>query len=173
MFVNWGACCAGVDSTYNIRVGRSANITGPYLDQNGLNMLSSHGNLFLKTTGKFIGPGQTGILDENGVSYFGYHYYDANVNGAPTFDLEPLAWTADGWPGFTNDWSATYRFQMDARDDNGEYYGLLQNGASIFHDPLLGDVLVLNGTNQFVNLPDGAANARFQMERRRGLATRL
>jgi hypothetical protein len=160
LFVNWGACCAGVDSTYNIRVGRSANITGPYLDQNGLNMLSSHGNLFLKTTGKFIGPGQTGILDENGVSYFGYHYYDANVNGAPTFDLEPLAWTADGWPGFTNDWSATYRFQMDARDDNGEYYGLLQNGASIFHDPLLGDVLVLNGTNQFVNLPDGAANAR-------------
>jgi len=160
LFVNWGACCQGVNSTYNIRVGRSASITGPFRDHSNVNMTSSGGTLFLKTTGKFIGPGQMGILDENGVSYFGYHYYDANVNGAPTYDLEPLSWTADGWPAFTNDWSAAYHFQMDARDDGDGYYGLLQNGASIFNDPLLGDVLVLNGTNQFVSLPGGAANAR-------------
>jgi hypothetical protein len=158
VFVNWGACCAGVNSTYNIRVGRSMAITGPYLDRNGFSLVSGGGTLFLKTTGKYIGPGQIGILQENGNEYFGYHYYDANVNGAPTFDFEPLSWTADGWPAFTNDWSAAYHFQMDARDDGGEYYGLLQNGASIFNDPLLGDVLVLNGTNQFVNLPGGAAN---------------
>ena len=69
-------------------------------------------------------------------------------------------WTPDGWPAFTNDWAAAYHFQIDARDDDDEYYGLLQNGASIFNDPLLGDVLVLNGTNQFVSLPGGAANAR-------------
>ena len=25
LFVNWGTCCSGVDSTYNIRVGRSKN----------------------------------------------------------------------------------------------------------------------------------------------------
>jgi Glycosyl hydrolases family 43/Concanavalin A-like lectin/glucanases superfamily len=159
LFVNWGACCAGVDSTYNIRVGRSASITGPYRDQNNVNMTSSGGTLFLKVTGKFIGPGQMGILEENGSECFGYHYYDANVNGAPTYDLEPLSWTTDDWPVFTNDWTAAYHFQMDARDDGGEFYGLLQNGASIFKDPLLGDVLVLNGTNQFVNLPGGAANA--------------
>jgi hypothetical protein len=159
LFVNWGACCQGVNSTYNIRVGRSATIGGSFVDRNGVNMRFSGGTLFLKATGKFIGPGQMGILDENGVSYFGYHYYDANINGAPTYDLEPLSWTADGWPAFTNDWSAAYHFQMDARDDGGEFYGLLQNGASIFNDPLLGDVLVLNGTNQFVNLPGGAANA--------------
>jgi len=160
LFVNWGSCCDGLDSTYNIRVGRSANITGPFLDRNGINMLASGGTLFLQATGKYIAPGQVGILDENGVSYFGYHYLDANDNGVPTFDLEPLSWTADGWPAFTNDWSAAYHFQMDARDDGGEFYGLLQNGASIFNDPLLGDVLVLNGTNQFVNLPGGAANAQ-------------
>ena len=162
LFVNWGTCCAtpALASTYNIRVGRSANITGPYLDRNGINMVSSGGTLFLKATGKYIAPGQMGILDENGNYYFGYHYLDANDNGVPTFDLEPLSWTADGWPAFTNDWSAAYHFQMDARDDDGEFYGLLQNGASIFNDPLLGDVLVLNGINQFVNLPGGAANAR-------------
>ena len=160
LFVNWGTCCDGIDSTYNIRVGRSTNITGPYLDRNGTNMVSSGGTLFLETTGKFIAPGQIGILNENGNSYFGYHYLDANDNGVPTFDLEPLSWTSDGWPAFTNDWSAAYHFHMDARDDDNQYYGLLQNGASIFNDPLLGDSLVLNGTNQFVNLPNGVANAQ-------------
>ena len=160
LFVNWGTCCAGVNSTYNIRVGRSASITGPFSDTNNVNMTSSGGTVFLRTTGKFIGPGQIGILEENGTEYFGYHYYDANVNGAPTYDLEPLSWTTDGWPVFTNDWKAAYHFQMDARDDDGEFYGLLQNGASIFNDPLLGDVLTLNGTNQYVKLPGGAANAR-------------
>jgi len=159
LFVNWGQCCAGINSTYNIRMGRSTAITGPYLDRNNANMLAGGGTLFLKTTGKYIGPGQIGIL-EDGNEYFGYHYYDANVNGAPTFDLEPLYWTPDGWPAFTNDWAAVYRFQFDSRDDNNEYYGLLLNGASIFNDPLLGDVLMLNGTNQYVSLPDGAANAR-------------
>jgi hypothetical protein len=160
LFVNWGTCCDGIESTYNIRVGRSANITGPYLDRNGVNMMSSGGTLFLQTTGKFIAPGQVGILNDNGNYYFGYHYLDANDGGVPTFDLEPLSWTGDGWPAFTNDWSAAYHFQMDARDDNCQYYGLMQNGASIYHDPQLGNGLSLNGTNQFVNLPNGAANGQ-------------
>jgi arabinan endo-1,5-alpha-L-arabinosidase len=160
LFVNWGTCCDGVDSTYNIRVGRSTSITGPYIDQNGVNMLSSGGTLFLETTGKYIAPGQIGILNVDGNFYFGYHYLDANNNGTPTFDLEPLSWTSDGWPEFTNNWSAVYHFNMDARDDDNQYYGLLQNGASIFNDPLLDDSLALNGTNQFVDLPNGAANAQ-------------
>ena len=159
LFVNWGTCCAGVNSTYNIRMGRSTNVTGPFLDNNGVNMVSGGGTLFLKTTGKFIGPGQMGILEGNGVEYFGYHYYDGNNNGAPTYDVEPLAWTADGWPVFTNDWSAIYEFHMDASDDNGQYYGLVKNGANVIYDSLLGNVISLNGTNQYVGLPGGAANA--------------
>lgn len=160
LFVNWGSCCDGIYSTYNIRVGRSTNVTGPFLDRSGINMLLSGGTLFLQTTGKYLAPGQIGIFEENGGSWFGYHYLDADNYGAPLFDLEPLTWTGDGWPAFTNDWSAAYHFQMDTRDDNGEFYGLLQNGASIADDPLLGDCLVLNGTNQFVNLPPGAANGQ-------------
>jgi hypothetical protein len=160
LFVNWGSCCDGIDSTYNIRVGRSAGITGPYLDQNGAKMVSGGGTLFLGTTGKFIAPGQIGIIEENGNYSFGYHYLDANNDGAPTFDFEPLSWTSNGWPAFTNDWSAAYHFHMDARDDGDQYYGLLQNGASIFCDPSLGDSLLLNGTNQYVSLPNGLANAQ-------------
>lgn len=39
LFVNWGSCCSGVNSTYNIRVGRSLAITGPYLDRDGVDMV--------------------------------------------------------------------------------------------------------------------------------------
>jgi hypothetical protein len=160
LFANWGSCCSGITSTYNIRVGRGTNVTGPFLDQNGINMNSSGGTLFLGTTGKFIAPGQVGIFSENGTDYFGYHYLDANNNGTPTFDLEPFSWTGDGWPAFTNDWSAAYHFGMGARDDNNQYYGLLQNGAAIVNDPQLGDSLALNGINQYVSLPNGVANAQ-------------
>jgi arabinan endo-1,5-alpha-L-arabinosidase len=168
LFVNWGSCCSeGVNSTYNIRVGRSTSITGPYLDRNGVDMVNGGGTLFLEGTGKFAGPGQIGILSEGGAQWFSYHYYDAdawnpklNVYGMPTLDLEPLSWTADNWPVFTNDWSAVYHFQNDARDDNGQYHGLLVGGASIQSDPALGRVLNLNGTNQYVWLPPGVANAR-------------
>jgi hypothetical protein len=160
LFANWGACCSGLQSTYNIRVGRATSITGPYLDQDGINMNSSGGTLFLGSTGKFIAPGQVGIITDNGNEYFGYHYLDANSGGVPTFDLEPLSWTSDGWPVFTNDWSATYQFTMGARDDHNQYYGLLQNGASIFNDPQLGNALSLNGVNQYVSLPIGVANAQ-------------
>jgi arabinan endo-1,5-alpha-L-arabinosidase len=162
LFVNWGSCCSGVNSTYNIRVGRATSVNGPYLDRNGVNMVSSGGTLFLRGTGKFTGPGHMGIISENGQEWFTYHYYDANAwapeygaYGHADFDFEPLSWTADNWPVFTNNWSAAYRFEADAEDSNHQYFGLLQNGAAIQNDPVHGHVLDLNGTNQYVWLPPG------------------
>ena len=38
LYVNWGKCCIGVNSTYNIRVGRSKSVTGPFLDKDGKDM---------------------------------------------------------------------------------------------------------------------------------------
>ncbi|HWX19169.1 MAG TPA: LamG-like jellyroll fold domain-containing protein [Candidatus Binatia bacterium] len=167
LFVNWGSCCSGVNSTYNIRVGRSTSVTGPYLDRNGVNMVNNGGTLFLQGTGKFTGPGHVGILSEGGVQSFSYHYYDANswapqygAYGSPDFSFVPLSWTADDWPVFTNDWSAVYNFQADARDDNGQYYGLLQNGAAVVPDATYGHALNLNGTNQYVWLPPGVGYAQ-------------
>src|SRR5665213_808736 len=167
LMADWGSCCSGVNSTYNIRMGRSTGITGPYLDRSGIDMVNNGGSLFLQGTGKFTGPGHFAVLSENGAQWFSYHYYDAgayapwyDAYGVADFDLEPLAWTADNWPCFTNDWSAVYNFQADARDENGQYYGLLQNGASIQNDSVHGRVLNLNGSNQYVQLPPGVAFAR-------------
>jgi arabinan endo-1,5-alpha-L-arabinosidase len=98
LFVNWGQCCRGVRSTYNIRVGRCASITGPYLDKTGTDMMLGGGTLFLTTEGNFIGPGHAGILPQASTNWFSCHFYDGTRQGRPTLGLLPLQWNADGWP---------------------------------------------------------------------------
>jgi arabinan endo-1,5-alpha-L-arabinosidase len=98
LFVNWGTCCRGVNSTYNIRVGRSAIITGPYLDREGKDLLTGGGTLVLGTEGPFIGPGHAGILCEGTNTWLSCHFYDGTRYGAPTLALLPLRWSTDGWP---------------------------------------------------------------------------
>jgi arabinan endo-1,5-alpha-L-arabinosidase len=99
LFVNWGMCCQRVNSTYNIRIGRSTSVNGPFLDETGKQMTQSGGTLLLGTDGKYIGPGQTGIFtDTNNQNWLSDHYYDGTNNGSPTYELQQLNWTADGWP---------------------------------------------------------------------------
>ena len=50
LFVNWYGCCAGVDSTYEIHVGRSQLIHGPYLDKDGRDMKLGGGEIILITS---------------------------------------------------------------------------------------------------------------------------
>ena len=98
LFVNWGSCCRGVNSTYEIRVGRSREITGPYLDKDGKDLMKEGGTLLLSSDGAFIGPGHAGIFEEDGKSWFSCHFYDGTKRGAATLAIRPLQWGADGWP---------------------------------------------------------------------------
>lgn len=98
LFVNWGRCCRGVESTYNLRVGRSPKITGPYLDREGKDLLSEGGSLLLETDGAFIGPGHAGILKEGDDHWLSMHFYDGTRRGSSTLAIRRLRWDADGWP---------------------------------------------------------------------------
>lgn len=98
LFVNWGLCCKGVNSTYNIRVGRSGKITGPYLDKNGVNLMADGGSLFLDSTGAFIGPGHAGIISEGGANWLSCHFYDGTRHGSATLAILPVHWNTNGWP---------------------------------------------------------------------------
>lgn len=159
LFLNFGGCCSGIDSTYNIRVGRSTSVTGPFLDKSGGNMLNGGGTMLLESTGRFIGPGHAAIMNDNGTNWFTYHYYDGNDNGNAKLGLNRLYWTADNWPALTNDWSAFYTFDTDAREHLGLYNGSLQSTATITNEPARGNVLYLDGTTNFVSLPNPVANA--------------
>ena len=98
LFVNWGRCCRGTNSTYEIRVGRSQNITGPYLDRDGQDLANGGGTLFLKTNGPDIGPGHVSVLSDAGREFVSFHVYDATLRGRSQLRLRTLNWSEDGWP---------------------------------------------------------------------------
>ena len=98
LFLNWGVCCRGVRSTYNIRVGRSENVTGPYLDKTGTDLLKGGGTLLLQTHGPMIGPGHPGIIAEGGKHWLSFHYYDPTRRGTGVLAIRRLTWDTNGWP---------------------------------------------------------------------------
>lgn len=94
-----GTCCDGVNSTYNIVVGRSRSVTGPYMDNVGRDMLQGGGKMVIAAGDRVVGPGHFGrtIIDE-GVEVMSCHYEaDFNQSGRSVLGLRPLLWKND-WP---------------------------------------------------------------------------
>lgn len=108
-----GSCCAGAASGYNIRMGRSKKVTGPFLDEEGVDMIMGGGKQFLGSSGRYVGPGHFGLLDlGDGVQKFSCHYEaDFDRGGASVLDIRPLLWQ-NGWPvAGENLKEGTYRIQ--------------------------------------------------------------
>ena len=94
-----GTCCDGANSTYNIVVGRSRKVTGPYLDNMGRDMLKGGGKMVVAAGNRLIGPGHFGrmILGE-GVEKMSCHYEaDLDQSGRSVLGIRPLLWKED-WP---------------------------------------------------------------------------
>lgn len=94
-----GSCCRGTDSGYNIRMGRSRKVTGPFLDAEGVDMIQGGGKLLITSGERKVGPGHFGLLDlADGVQKFSMHWEaDLDRGGASVLDIRPLQWK-DGWP---------------------------------------------------------------------------
>lgn len=94
-----GSCCDGANSTYNVVVGRSKKITGPYIDNVGRSMLEGGGKMVVATRGDLIGPGHFGhIILEKGVEKMSIHYEaDLEQGGRSVLGILPVVWK-DGWP---------------------------------------------------------------------------
>jgi arabinan endo-1,5-alpha-L-arabinosidase len=113
LLLTHGSCCAGGNSSYNIRMGRSRSVTGPFVDNMGVDMLEGGGKLFAGSSGRHVGPGHFGLLDlGGGVQKFSVHYEaDLDRGGASVLDIRPLLWR-DGWPVAGDNVSAgTYEIQ--------------------------------------------------------------
>ena len=98
LFVNWGKCCRGVESTYEIRVGRSRTVSGPYLDREGRDLRTGGGTLVLDSEDRWIGPGHPSIIERDGREWLAHHYYDRELRGRSRLRMVPLSWDAEGWP---------------------------------------------------------------------------
>jgi arabinan endo-1,5-alpha-L-arabinosidase len=94
MFFQRGLCCNGVNSSYYTQDGRSTSITGPYVDKNGVSLMSGGGSTFLPNRdGRYIGPGHVGF----GEGKLTFHFYDGNDNGAAKLRITTLSWS-NSWP---------------------------------------------------------------------------
>ena len=94
-----GTCCDGVNSTYNIVVGRSRSVEGPYLDNIGRDMYQGGGRMVIAAGDRKTGPGHFGrtIIDE-GVEVMSCHFEaDFDRSGRSVLGILPLLWR-DGWP---------------------------------------------------------------------------
>jgi arabinan endo-1,5-alpha-L-arabinosidase len=94
-----GTCCDGVNSTYNIVVGRSRSVEGPYIDNVGRDMFHGGGRMVIAAGNRKTGAGHFGrtIIDE-GVEIMSFHWEaDFDQGGRSVLAIHPLLWKND-WP---------------------------------------------------------------------------
>jgi len=103
-------CCEGAVSRYQVRVGKSKNLFGPYLDKNGKDLKErGAGTVFVHRTEKIAGPGHNSrlITDDDGNDWVLYHAIDVNQPKVSTganrrfLMLDKVIWK-DGWPEILN-----------------------------------------------------------------------
>ena len=94
-----GTCCDGVNSTYNIVVGRSRSVEGPYIDNVGRDMFHGGGRMVIAAGNRKTGPGHFGrTIVDDGVEILSCHYEaDFDQGGRSVLAIEPLLWK-NGWP---------------------------------------------------------------------------
>ncbi len=113
LFVSATDCCRGPLTGYSVFAGRSQNVTGPYVDREGVPLLDTPedgrvgGTPVLSMNGnRWVGPGHNAVFtDFSGQDWTVYHAVDRNdpyFEGAVGFTkrpllMDPVDWM-NGWP---------------------------------------------------------------------------
>jgi arabinan endo-1,5-alpha-L-arabinosidase len=97
LFTSWGSCCSS-PYDYNIRVGRSATVTGPYVDKAGTSLMAGGGTLLVQGNASWVAPGHNAVIAYAGKTYNLYHALQGSSSGAATLRIAELVWDDSGWP---------------------------------------------------------------------------
>lgn len=108
LFLSMGTCCAGLNSTYKVVVGRSRSVTGPYLDHNLKDMKNkSAGKVVLDKGDYFVGSGHNCLIkDQNGNYYTYYHTYSKDNFDYRVLAMDAVHFDEEGWP-YVKDFKAS------------------------------------------------------------------
>lgn len=97
LFVSFDFCCRGVRSDYNVVVGRSKKIVGPYLDTKGNPMTEGAGTPVVSAaTANWHGAGHEAAFRDGKTDFLIFHAYDAKT-GRSQLQISTMLWD-NGWP---------------------------------------------------------------------------
>ncbi len=107
LYLSTGTCCEGHYSSYEVRVARSENILGPYVDKAG-NIMTSRQNIgtpVVRGNNDFVGVGHNSVVkDDAGEEWIVYHGFDTrkephygNTNRRSLL-IDKLEYDEDLWP---------------------------------------------------------------------------
>lgn len=104
LFASIGTCCEGVNSTYQLVVGRSQSLFGPYFDKTGKNMMDNGYSLVIGSSSRFVGNGHCSeiVQDDNGNDWIFYHGIDTKNPKGRVLMLDQIKWDKEGWPYVEN-----------------------------------------------------------------------
>ena len=91
LFASHDFCCRGTASSYHIVYGVADKITGPYIDEDGIDMRWGGGTTLRDsfTFKRWAGPGHNTVFkDDDGKKYLVYHAYDREDEGRSKLMLE-------------------------------------------------------------------------------------
>lgn len=109
LFLSNGQCCSGAYS-YNLRVSRSASITGPYVDKTGAEVTAiDKGTTIITASSNFIAVGHNSVIKDDAGDYWTlYHGYKKSFNKETFVEetdyskrvllMDKLVFDEDGWP---------------------------------------------------------------------------
>jgi len=98
IFASRGICCKGIQSTYQVVMGRAKSIKGPYLNKRGESWLDNKYTVFLEGNNEEPGRGHNGLFTENDTTFVVHHAYTRSAEGASLLNIKPVYVDADGWP---------------------------------------------------------------------------
>ncbi|KAL3471952.1 glycosyl hydrolase [Aspergillus californicus] len=107
LWYSWGTCCEFADPAthsngkeYRIRVGRSDNARGPFVDKQNIDLADGGGETIYGSNGEVFAPGGQGILTDPFSDILYYHYLNTSISydfGEARLGYNRLNYV-DGWP---------------------------------------------------------------------------
>jgi len=102
IFASRGRCCAGLRSTYQIVIGRSLTVDGPYLNKEGKSWVDNNYTVFLAGDSTAPGKGHNGFLTDGDTTFIVYHAYTRAAGGAALLNSKILYMDEEDWPTLDN-----------------------------------------------------------------------
>ena len=98
LFLSFNHCCKGADTRYQVRVGRSEKLAGPYHDREGWPLAWGGGSLVIERDGELIGTGHADVFAEKGEDWLVHHAKDPSQDFRAFLNIRKIEWDQDHWP---------------------------------------------------------------------------